>query len=55
MKNEVIIDPLAPFKEAPEEVQRIMKKVLKFEKDRLYQKVVRFNDEITNIVKEEIK
>ncbi len=54
MPNDTI-DPLAPFREAPEEIQRIMKKVLKFEKDRLYQKRVKFNDEIAKIVMEEIQ
>ncbi len=50
------IDPVAPFKEAPEEIQRIMKRVLEFEKERLFQKRVhKYNDQITNIVKEEIR
>ena len=49
------VDPLTPFKDAPKEIQQIMKKVLQFEKERLYQKRVRFNDEITKIVMEEIK
>ena len=49
------IDPLTPFKEAPKEIQMIMKRVLKFEKDRLYQKTVQFNDQIKKIVMEEIK
>lgn len=49
------IEPLTPFKEAPEEIQRIIRKVLNFEKSRLYQMRVRFNDEVTKIIKEEIK
>ena len=48
-------DPMAPFKEAPDEIKTIIKKVLNFEKERLYQKRVRFNDEITKIIKEVIK
>ena len=48
-------DPMAPFKEAPDEIKTIIKKVLSFEKERLYQKRVRFNDEIVKIIKEVIK
>ena len=50
------IDPLAPFNEAPEDIKRIIRKVLNFEKDRLYKKRVhKYNEEISTIVKEEIK
>ncbi len=56
MPEEEKIDPLAPYKEAPEEIQRIMKRILEFEKERLFQHRVRgYDTEITNIVKEEIK
>jgi hypothetical protein len=56
MSKKEKIDPLAPFKEAPEEIQCIMKRILAFEKERLFQTRVRgYETEITNIVKEEIQ
>ena len=55
MTGDTNIDPMSPYKEAPEEIQRIMKAVLNFEKERLYQQRVKYNDEITKIVMEEIK
>jgi hypothetical protein len=56
MCDEENIDPLAPFKEAPEEIQRIMKRILAFEKERLFQvRVHGYETEISNIVKEEIQ
>lgn len=56
MSEEEKIDPLAPYKEAPDEIQRIMKRILAFEEERLFQQRVRgYDSEITNIVKEEIR
>ncbi len=46
---------LKPLHEAAEEIQNIMKKVLKLEHDRLHQKSPRINAEIIKIIKEEIK
>ncbi len=48
-------DPLEPFKNAPQEIQEIIKAVLKLEKERLYQQKPHLNSDIMRIIKEVIK
>ena len=50
-----IEDPLDPIKNARPEIERIIKRVLTLERDRLYQKQPRVNSDIIQIIKEEIQ
>jgi len=46
---------LEPLKSASPDVQEIIKRVLKLERDKLYQKKARNNSEIMKIIKEVIQ
>jgi len=49
-------DVQRPITSAPPEVRRIIERVLKAEKDKLYMKTPRFiNDDILAIIKEEVR
>jgi hypothetical protein len=48
-------DPLQPIKSASQEVQKIIKDVLKLESEKLYQKKPHINADIINIVKGAVK
>lgn len=48
-------DLLEPITTAPEEVQRIIKRVLKLEKEKLYLSRPHISSDITKIIKEEIR
>lgn len=53
--DEIMKDPLSPYHEAAEEIQKIIKRGLQEEKDHLYQRQPKVLDDIVRIVKEEIK
>lgn len=53
--DEIKKDPLSPYHEAPEDIKRIIKRILQAEKDRLYQRQPKVLDDIIRIVKEEVK
>lgn len=48
-------DFLAPLNNADPEIQQIVKRVLKLERDRLYQQRPHINSDIMQIIKEEIR
>ena len=48
-------DPLQPIKNASPEVQEIVKKVLKIEKDWLYSDRPRIAEDILNLIKEVVQ
>jgi hypothetical protein len=48
-------DVLEPLNNASPEIQRIIKRVYKLEKDKLYQQRPHINADIISIIKEEIK
>lgn len=54
-KHEKKQDVHEPLYNAPVEIQRIIKRVYKLEKDKLYQQKPHINADIINIIKEEIK
>jgi len=47
-------DPLEPFSSAPDNVKKIMKRILELETEKLYEQRPRINSDIINIIKEEI-
>lgn len=49
------IDPLEPIKSAPEEIQRIIKKVLQLEKEHLYEDRPRLKEDVVAIIKQEVR
>lgn len=48
-------DPLEPLQSASEEVRTIIKKVLKLESEKLYQKKPHINADVINIIKGTVK
>ena len=49
------IDPLEPIKSARPPIQRIIKEVLRREKERLYEERPRLREDIVKIIKQEIR
>ncbi len=49
------IDALAPLRKDPGEIRNIIKRILKLEQERLYQRQPHLNDDVTRIIKEEVK
>lgn len=49
------LDPMTPLHEAPEEVKRIIKRVLKLESEKLYQQKPHVRNDIVRIIKEEVQ
>lgn len=49
------LDALQPLKEAPEEIRKIIERVLRLEQERLYQKLPKLNDDVLRVIKEEIR
>lgn len=50
-----IADVEEPIKNAPEDIRRIIERVLKLEKDKLHQKNKPINDDILKVIKEIIQ
>ncbi len=48
-------DPFLPVKNSDEAVQKVVREVLKLERDRLHQKRARLISDITRIIKDTIK
>lgn len=48
-------NPNNPYKEAPEDIKKIMEEVLRLEKELIYQNRPRLKSEIINIIKEAIR
>lgn len=48
-------DVLEPYNNASTEIKRIIKDVLRLERDKLYQQKPHINADIINIIKEEIR
>jgi hypothetical protein len=48
-------DALEPLRRDPEHVRNIIKRVLKLEQERLYQRQPHLNDDVIRIIKEEVK
>jgi hypothetical protein len=46
---------LEPLRREPEHVRSIIKRVLKLEQERLYQRMPHLNDDVVRIIKEEVK
>ena len=55
MKPQGSRDPLEPMQTASEEVRIIIKKVLKLESEKLYQKKPHINADVINIIKGTVK
>lgn len=55
MKSQSHRDPLEPLQSANEEVRTIIKKVLKLESEKLYQKKPHINADVINIIKGTVK
>lgn len=55
MESEAEQDMLEPLKREPDNIRRIIKRVLELESERLYQKQPHLNDDVIRIIKEEIK
>jgi hypothetical protein len=53
--SEIKKDPLEPYNTATEEVKDIMKRVLKAEKEKIYQDRPRVWEDVVRIIKEAIK
>jgi hypothetical protein len=49
------IDALEPLRRDPEYIRNIIKRVLKLEQERLYQRQPHLNDDVIRIIKEEVK
>jgi len=55
MESETEQDMLEPLKRGPDDLKKIIKRVLELESERLYQKQPHLNDDVVRIIKEEIK
>jgi hypothetical protein len=49
------INPLEPLEREPSEYRNVIKRVLKLESERLYQRSPHLNEDVLRIIKEEIK
>lgn len=48
-------DALEPLKSGEPHIRRIIERVLRLERERLYQKAPHLNDDVLRIIKEEVK